>query len=306
MKRGLLLLSFLIISILGFSQTITYEDNFGTVTLNPASQVNGRNAYVGNDGSFTISVIWSGSRWEIYIFNGVTSTPGTGDLSFSNTFASMPDPPDFNTGTWADEAADGTDLLGFSGSGTQNFLPVELTAFYVLSTKEGIKLVWSTATEIDNMGFEVQRSKDGENWTKLEFVKGHGTTLEMQNYVWLDEQPLSRANYYRLKQTDLDGTTEYSPVKVALWQGAGKGEVVIAPNPAQHFITPVLPEDLLNATNLNLEIYDSSGRLVRAIAKPEAVNGLQIDITDIQTGNYVLRVQNNGVTYHTTFTKIAQ
>lgn len=91
-------------------------------------------------------------------------------------------------------------------------VPVELTSFTASKTQGGILLEWSTATEINNAGFEIERSVQGNEYKTVGFIQGKGTITEPQNYSFVDKvdyngnQKLS----YRLKQVDFDGTTAYS------------------------------------------------------------------------------------------------
>jgi hypothetical protein len=93
--------------------------------------------------------------------------------------------------------------------------PVKLIHFKVHVLDNDVKLIWSTATEKDNLGFNIERSVDNRNWTTLGFVPGNGTTTHQQNYTYADVAPLDGVNYYRLKQMDTDGKHEYSPIVVA-------------------------------------------------------------------------------------------
>jgi hypothetical protein len=95
-------------------------------------------------------------------------------------------------------------------------LPVELTDFKAVIRKNAaVDLYWTTASEKDNRGFDVERSADGRHWSALGFLPGNGTTALPQNYLFTDETPLAGLNYYRLKQVDFDGQSDYSPIVVA-------------------------------------------------------------------------------------------
>ncbi|MEM9887210.1 MAG: T9SS type A sorting domain-containing protein [Bacteroidota bacterium] len=90
-------------------------------------------------------------------------------------------------------------------------LPVELTSFKGKVVDGRAKLSWETATEINNEGFEVQRSENGKDFRKIAWIKGAGNSLETINYEFQDETILSnQPYYYRLKQMDFDGTFAYS------------------------------------------------------------------------------------------------
>jgi CubicO group peptidase (beta-lactamase class C family) len=99
--------------------------------------------------------------------------------------------------------------LDFLPPGT---IPVELTSF-TASTSEGkVYLNWTTATELNNLGFEIERKLDNSDWDRIGFVEGHGTTTEPIVYFYSDDIINITANSlaYRLKQIDFDGTYEYS------------------------------------------------------------------------------------------------
>ncbi|MCA0387373.1 MAG: T9SS type A sorting domain-containing protein [Bacteroidetes bacterium] len=90
-------------------------------------------------------------------------------------------------------------------------LPVELTSFTAKSSGTTVTLNWETKTEVDNNGFEVERSTNG-NWQKIGFVEGHGTANSPKYYSFVDNGAIGNRVQYRLKQIDNDGTTEYSSV----------------------------------------------------------------------------------------------
>jgi len=89
-------------------------------------------------------------------------------------------------------------------------LPVELINFTADIIDNEVILNWTTATETNNLGFEVE--KKISNWQKIAFVKGHGTTTEPQFYSFIDESVASGNYQYRLKQIDYDGSFEYSGI----------------------------------------------------------------------------------------------
>jgi len=94
-------------------------------------------------------------------------------------------------------------------------IPVELTSFTAEYLDDEVVLNWRTATETNNQGFEVERSqKSGErnqnDWMKISFVEGRGTTTEITDYTFQDKITNPRKYVYRLKQIDFDGSFSYS------------------------------------------------------------------------------------------------
>ncbi|HMC84562.1 MAG TPA: hypothetical protein VKI61_03520, partial [Chitinophagaceae bacterium] len=91
-------------------------------------------------------------------------------------------------------------------------LPVNFINFDGVLQGGKALLSWNTATEINNKGFEVERSADGQNYTGIGFVNGHGSSSAISAYTFTDASPLNGAGYYRLKQIDLDGNFVYSTI----------------------------------------------------------------------------------------------
>jgi photosystem II stability/assembly factor-like uncharacterized protein len=95
---------------------------------------------------------------------------------------------------------------------TNGGVPVELTSFIAITTGKEVILSWSTATELNNQLFEVQRSFEVSEFATIGFVNGKGTTTERQDYSYSDEVFTDGKYYYRLKQIDYLGSYEYSDV----------------------------------------------------------------------------------------------
>jgi len=157
-------------------------------------------------------------------------------------------------------------------------VPVELTTFSAKAHNQHVLLHWQTASETNNKGFHIERSSTGKEWKTIGFVNGQGTTVEVQDYNFRDEQPLSGANYYRLRQVDFDGSKHYSDVvQVSLKTTA----ISLSPNPVT---------DLLQVTNGEGRaiIYDLSGKVVQMAWITDAQATLQVQ--DLPQGQYVLSI----------------
>ncbi|QQS35731.1 MAG: T9SS type A sorting domain-containing protein [Ignavibacteriales bacterium] len=92
-------------------------------------------------------------------------------------------------------------------------LPVELTSFYANTSKNSVKLLWETATEVQNFGFEVERKSEANSeWKNIGFVAGNGNSNTVNKYSFTDNEIVSGKYSYRLKQLDNDGGYSYSDV----------------------------------------------------------------------------------------------
>jgi hypothetical protein len=121
---------------------------------------------------------------------------------------------------------------GFSVTTTVNIpLPVELVSFDARVEDNTVQLNWITASEVNNNFFEVEKSKDGTDFFAIEKIPGSGTTNQRNTYYAVDESPFSGVSYYRLTQTDFDGTKSYSKIITVHVHGGIAEPLKMYPNP---------------------------------------------------------------------------
>ena len=190
--------------------------------------------------------------------------------------------------------------LGAYEAAPDTQLPVELTAFTARRDGEAIRLAWTTASETNNAGFEVQRrrsgNEDADAWEPLGFVEGHGTTTEAQTYRFTDRDlPYAAPGaMYRLRQVDTDGTETLSEA-VEITRAAPTELQLQAPypNPARSRATVrfTIPEGTLRA-DAQLHLYDVLGREVRAVRVPmkPGRHELRLNTERLASGLYLLRL----------------
>jgi hypothetical protein len=166
-------------------------------------------------------------------------------------------------------------------------IPVELTSFNAISDGEAVTLNWQTATEINNQGFEVQRSNNGD-FRSIGFVDGHGTTTEIQSYIFIDENVSPGQYSYRLKQVDYDGTTEYSNVvEVEVAQPIEYSLSQNYPNPFNP--TTTIDYSILKDGLVTLKVYDILGKEVVSLINEVQLAGTQkitFDASNLSSGVY--------------------
>jgi hypothetical protein len=180
-------------------------------------------------------------------------------------------------------------------------LPVELTTFTATPNQKSIDLVWSTATEENNAYFDVQHSLDGRNFETIGQVEGSGTTYEVQEYTFIDENPTNGMNYYRLQQVDLNGQFENHKI-VAVVLGGDAIDVLIVPTQVSNQFDIVLGE----ATNkmTQMDIFTIDGKLVRSEFVNAHSKRQTVDVTNFQSGLYIIRMNVNNMIITKRFVKL--
>ena len=164
---------------------------------------------------------------------------------------------------------------------TTNTLPIELISFNLSKTEKNVQLNWATASELNNSGFEIQRSNDDKEWETLGFINGAGNSNNIIHYSYIDESPLM-ANYYRLKQIDYDGSFEYSSIKYIDF--SGRNNISVFPNPTAKSINiSGIATDMV----LQIFLFDFTGRLINTYNP----NTSKIDMNEYKNGIYYLRIQ---------------
>ncbi len=191
-------------------------------------------------------------------------------------------------------------MAGFVGNCDQTIkvcdyvLPIELLEFQGKVKSDIIELNWTTATEINNAGFEIQKSIDGKNWTKQNFIDGKGTTALKQTYMYEDLYPSRGSNLYRLKQIDFDGIYTYS--KIILFDYFKfSNSVQVFPNPTRGYIN--LHIDNPYSRKIKIKLSDSMGKqiLENEITQNQLFWEHRIDL--IKPGVYFISVKS-GANYY--------
>lgn len=169
-------------------------------------------------------------------------------------------------------------------------LPVEWLSFLARPEDEKVVLDWKTATETNNDFFIVERSADGMTFEAIGQVQGNGTTSSISTYKFTDYSPYDGTSYYRLRQVDFDGQTDFSPV-VPIRLGDNVSGVQIYPNPVRDQAWLLIQSD--KAINTVLNIYDPAGKLVfsNAVQLQKGSNGINIDLSTLPSGVYFLRYE---------------
>ncbi len=176
------------------------------------------------------------------------------------------------------------------GSTGSNPLPVELISFDYESAGNGINLLWTTATELNNDLFEIERSLDGKKFNKIGIVEGYGNSTSRIEYEYLDTNPYLGGAYYRLKQIDFDGTYSYSKSINVI---NNSGSFAVFPNPALNGTLNVALNTGAEGI-ITIKLIDARGSIVfynEYTEEPGKMAQMKIDVTDMKSGLYVLKAQ---------------
>ena len=173
--------------------------------------------------------------------------------------------------------------------------PVELTSLTANTDNNNVRITWETATETNNNGFDIERSADNKTFVKIGFVKGNGTSTERHQYSFVDNSVMNSSKfYYRLKQVDLDGTSEYSDVVEVDYSNIPKQFSL-----SQNYPNPFNPSTTIQFAvpkecNVTLKVYDVLGKEVTTLINDKMKPGYyryQFNASNLASGIYFYRIE---------------
>ncbi|WP_286756650.1 hypothetical protein [Roseivirga sp. UBA838] len=135
-------------------------------------------------------------------------------------------------------------------------LPVDLISFKVIARTTDVMITWSTAWEVNNSHFEVQRSPNGWDWNVVGEVEGSAHATHTIAYSFVDAEPLDYRSYYRLKQVDFSGQSEIFEVQSVYFKREFKVKIVSNPVSEILTLTGNRPLEYLQATNNSGQFFD--------------------------------------------------
>lgn len=227
---------------------------------------------------------------------GVFALPATGTFIVKNIRITLTD--GIRGGCGNDYALDD---IKFSTCPAGGPLPVQFLSISAKQKGSRVSVTWSTASEINNKYYDVEKSIDGgANWVLVSTVKGSGNSSTKKSYEATDIRPTPGYNYYRIKQVDIDGQYKYSAtanVKMLI----EKSSAFVLANPFKDRITI----EFLSKSNqaVNVSLYDVAGKRVAAerMVIPQGSTRQTLDnIGSIQKGMYILNIkdENGEVLYN--------
>ena len=167
--------------------------------------------------------------------------------------------------------------------------PVDFLYFKGKNIGKNNILQWATANEFDNLGFEVQRSENGKDYTTVAFVKGAGTATQISEYNFTDLSAPQQVSFYRLRQVDIDQQFKFSRV-ISINNANSMLSLEHYPNP----VTDQLQLQLQTADKgaIRIRLLSLEGKVVREqnLRKDAEVFNSRIDVQQLQPGMYVIEV----------------
>ncbi len=185
---------------------------------------------------------------------------------------------------------------GFYKLYSDYFIPVELTSFAAEVSDHEIILNWTTASELNNLGFEIERSIDNESFEKIGFVPGFGTTTDAKNYSYNVTEYRVGTQFYRLKQIDFDGTFDYSEVIEV--EGVTPEQFTLF----QNFPNPFNPSTSIKFSipvdsNVKLKLFNMLGQEVAELLNSEisaGIHHIDFNASSLSSGTYFYVLEANG------------
>ena len=280
--------------ILTISNTLIISDDFtiwgdgSTLNITAGSNASGDDTNLCRGGTLNVS----GGSFDNTSGSGIlricTSNPtaATNDPSVNVTGGTV-NTNDTAAGTGNTDASTGneSDFVNVSGGGTYDdptdaTLPVELLSFEAYVDGSQVVLRWSTAVEINNSHFDIERSEDATNFEVIGIVGGHGTTEQVQTYTFTDYKPFE-SGYYRLKQVDYDGKFErFATVLVAF--GERPDYSLRLPGTMNEQV------QFISGVPMSVRLMDASGRELRRATTTD----FNVSTSAFRKGIYFLQIED--------------
>ncbi len=179
-------------------------------------------------------------------------------------------------------------------------LPIELVRFSGKKLNRNVLLNWSTSMEVNNDHFDIERSSDGNRFSKIGEHKAAGNTTIGHSYDFVDPHPMRQMNYYRLKQIDFDGKFDYSPIVSVDMTPSDQFVSGIFPNPVTDELTILFETDNEAIFEVAYALFSVDNRLIAE----GTISSLdpKLDCSLLSAGAYFIRMTRtlNGHSYQST------
>ena len=185
-------------------------------------------------------------------------------------------------------------LIAYAGGALcveQGTLPVAFSAFAATRSNSQVALKWTTATESNNLGFEIQRLIGNGSWQTVSFIAtqaAHGNSASDLTYSYTDLNQTKGISQYRIKQIDIDQRYKYSEIRAVRGDNQ-KGKTIVYPNPSSDGRVNIIFDDV--TTTRDISLIDMNGRVIKQM---KGVTNNNIVFENLTAGIYSVRIVNNG------------
>ncbi|PEN05076.1 hypothetical protein CRI93_13740 [Longimonas halophila] len=253
--------------------------------------------------------------WGLFVTD--TATGETHDLRaddpYTFTLSSSTDCSETSANMRAEQAADPNmgEIVTHNNEASTRFtltldpdagpLPVELNNFQGQASEQSAIIEWSTASETNNAGFDVEhKAPNADSFTQVSFVEGAGTTDSPQSYSFQMDELDAGTHTFRLRQSDLDGTTTLSdPIDVEIGLSSAY-ELATYPNPVRDQATVQFA--VQESQPVTIEVYNTLGQRVRTLFQESVpaddTREITLDVNNLSSGLYIVRMR--GESFSTT------
>jgi hypothetical protein len=217
------------------------------------------------------------------------------DIVWPGEAPSNPSPSPWFIWPYSDIDAPEWKLLNGSGTVINNWkyggfaagflipLPVNYAEIKATPTPNSVLVSWITTAEVNNNGFEIQKSNNGEFWQSIAFVEGNGTSFQLNSYAFEDLKPFPGINMYRIKQIDWNGNFAISDAKSVIWnQNDNSTRISVFPNPATSEI------QIMGNNIVKINLMTSSGKLISSHKEQNTIS-----IANLNQGLYFLHIEDS-------------
>lgn len=202
---------------------------------------------------------------------------------------------------WGDNRLDASGIyaqdINPNGELGNSVVPVELVSFSADVLENSVVLNWVTATELNNLGFEIEHSINNHNFRKIGFVPGSGTTAEMRSYSFVVQNVSSGIQYYRLKQVDFGGSsTLYNSIEVTVPMPDNFVLYQNHPNPFNPNTT--ISFSLPVEADVTIKLFNMLGQEITKITEGNfaaGIHNINFDAQNLSSGVYVYTLETAGV-----------
>ncbi|MBK9227823.1 MAG: T9SS type A sorting domain-containing protein [Ignavibacteria bacterium] len=259
-----------------FTPAIVYKKNWFTVTYTGNDRLGYSKYYV----FFDVSNMNLPNPDKVYIVKRSDMTDSWQCLNTVNSGGIL-------------AAFDLTTFCDFAVAGNDQPLPVELASFVSVIHGNNVTLNWSTSTETNNAGFDIERSGVTGSWSKIGSVSGNGTTSTPHSYSYTDKAVATGKYNYRLKQTDFNGNFEYHNLGNEVNIGVPEKFDL-----SQNYPNPFNPStkinyDLPSDGNVSIKLFDISDKEVALLVnevKTAGYHTVELNASNLSSGVYFYRI----------------